>query len=181
VPPPPKPAPDPAAQPAPAPKPAATPKPTPAPAPKPLVAPKPTPAPTPKPVVAPKPAPAPAPKPVVAPKPASAPAPKPVATPAPAPKPAVNPSPAPDKIQAANISRTVKLRWTAPSSRENGVAFSTNDLNRYEIIASPVGGGKSLVFLVGDAKATSYTIQGLEQGTYEFRIIAVDSQGLSSK
>jgi hypothetical protein len=84
-------------------------------------------------------------------------------------------------MQTAKIPRTVKLRWTAPSSRENGAALSTHDLNRYEIIASPVGGGKSLVFLVGDAKATSYTIQGLEQGTYEFRIIAVDSHGLSSK
>ncbi len=77
--------------------------------------------------------------------------------------------------------RSVKLSWIPPSNRENGVALSMKEINRYEIIASPVGGGKSLVFIVNDAGTNSYTAHNLEQQSYEFRIVAVDSRGLSSK
>ncbi len=75
----------------------------------------------------------------------------------------------------------MKLRWTPPAKRENGVALSINELHRYEIIASPIGGGQSLVFIVKDTGSNTYTIQDLEQGAYEFRIVAVDKIGLSSK
>ena len=75
----------------------------------------------------------------------------------------------------------MKLRWTPPAKRENGVALAINEIHRYEIIASPVSGGKSLVFIVNDARINSHTIKGMEPGAYEFRIVAVDRLGLSSK
>jgi hypothetical protein len=89
--------------------------------------------------------------------------------------------PAADSKTLEKAMRTVSLRWTPPAKRENGAALSINEIHRYEIIASPVTGGQSRVYIVKDTGSSSYTIRNLEPVAYEFHIVAVDKQGLSSK
>lgn len=76
---------------------------------------------------------------------------------------------------------TIKLSWNPPTTRATGEAMPKSELNRYEIYASPKGGGRTSVFVISNPSTTSYTISGLPKGTYYLNMIAVDKSGLSSK
>jgi hypothetical protein len=89
--------------------------------------------------------------------------------------------PAAESTTPEKAMRTVSLHWTPPARRENGAALSINEIHRYEIIASPVTGGQSRVYIVKDTGSNNYTIRNLEPVAYEFHIVAVDKLGLSSK
>ena len=74
----------------------------------------------------------------------------------------------------------VLLNWDTPMMRSDGTALSTDDLASYQIRSSSVLDGEEGVFLIGDTEATSYLLTDLSAGTYEFRIAAIDVDGISS-
>ena len=74
----------------------------------------------------------------------------------------------------------VLLNWDAPVMRSDGSVLTTNDLASYQIRSSSLSDGEESVFAVRDAEAISYILADLSAGTYEFRIAAIDVDGVSS-
>ncbi len=84
--------------------------------------------------------------------------------------------PAPTEPTAA----TVTLSWSAPGTRVDGSSIALSEISHYEISY-----GESPDNLDQQARAeadeTSYTLEGLAEGTWYFTIRVVDTDGLTSQ
>jgi hypothetical protein len=91
-----------------------------------------------------------------------------------------DPTPDPGTDTATSTGGSVKLSWKTPTTRTTGDTLSLEDIDRYEIFATPQSGGSSFVFVVENASTQTYTLSGLAQGTYEVNVITIDKSGLNS-
>ncbi len=78
---------------------------------------------------------------------------------------------------AATASATID--WTPPTENEDGSALT--DLTAYRIYWGTNSGSYPNSVTVNDPGATSYVVENLEPGTYEFVATAVNSAGLESR
>ncbi|MGI9285457.1 MAG: fibronectin type III domain-containing protein [Pseudomonadales bacterium] len=93
--------------------------------------------------------------------------------------PAPAPQPAPASAPPANVG-SASLSWTIPKKRENGVALSISELNRYEIYYTS-DSGRSETIRVDNPAKSSLTITNLQADTYYFAMAAVDKDGIFSE
>ena len=78
---------------------------------------------------------------------------------------------------------TLQLAWSVPTSRENGAALTSADLNGYQVYYFREGGSADngeVVFVAGGS-STNAQIAVNGSGTYYFAITAVDQAGLTSQ
>jgi hypothetical protein len=85
------------------------------------------------------------------------------------------PSPA-DELLYEPVS--VTLEWTIPMQRENGDLLGASDLDGYIIEYSSKSGSVEQDYVQG-GQVNSHSIT-LPPGSYQFRVIAVDNNGLTS-
>ncbi len=85
------------------------------------------------------------------------------------------PKPADDVIYE-DVS--VTLEWTIPLHRENGELLGASDLDGYIIEYSSQSGGVMEEYVNG-GQSSSHSLS-LPSGAYQFRVIAVDSNGVKS-
>ncbi|MCG7199479.1 fibronectin type III domain-containing protein [Marinobacter pelagius] len=74
---------------------------------------------------------------------------------------------------------SVTLLWTAPSTRTDGSSLALSEIDYYVISYGTSTGSLDQTVRVSGSE-TSYTIEGLDQGTWYFTIRVVDSSGVSS-
>lgn len=72
------------------------------------------------------------------------------------------------------------LTWVAPSTREDGSAFSLSQLNGYKIYVGTDNDNLVPAGTIDDPTVTSYTIRNIQQGEYIFAVTAFDSAGIES-
>lgn len=84
-------------------------------------------------------------------------------------------------IAASSGSGVANLSWQVPTTRENGEPLSPSELAGYEIYVTREETGAGEIFSIGDPLASSFSMQGLAAGTYDFAISAVDVSGLKSR
>ncbi|MDL0429697.1 PA14 domain-containing protein [Marinobacter sp. TBZ242] len=75
---------------------------------------------------------------------------------------------------------TVTLNWTAPGTRVDGSSISLSEISHYEINYGQSTDSLDQEVRV-EADDTSYTLEGLAQGTWYFTIRVVDTDGLTSQ
>lgn len=95
------------------------------------------------------------------------------------PAPGVKPPPAPQP-DPAKVSGEAKLSWAIPTRRENGERLARSELGRYEVYYTS-DLGKSDTFRIENTSQTSLTVANLEQDTYYFAMVAVDTDGVFSE
>lgn len=116
-----------------------------------------------------------------APAPTPAPASTPTAvTPPPAPAPVPVPVPVPPPPPAATYS--VRLVWTAPSTRANGTALKLSELSGYRLYYLREGSDAAddTTISIPGGTTTSYSVKLTTAGDYTFALTAVDQSGLES-
>lgn len=80
-------------------------------------------------------------------------------------------------VQAASTG-TAELHWVPPTQNTNGTPLT--DLSGFHVYYGRSAGGLDQVVSIQDPAATSYTVRGLESGTWFFAVRAVDSSGTES-
>lgn len=88
----------------------------------------------------------------------------------------VNP---PNNIEPVS-DQPVSLEWTIPAQRENGALLSASDLDGYIIEFVETSNPDSLDQTYIEGGQVSSHSMSLPPGNYRFRVIAVDSNGLTS-
>lgn len=76
------------------------------------------------------------------------------------------------------VSATV--RWQLPSERANGEALAANEIGGYELTYRLAGTEEYQSIVLNQPAATEYQLAQLQEGEYEFRVAAFDSEGLYS-
>ncbi len=84
-------------------------------------------------------------------------------------------------VTEAEVSvASLTLSWSVPSFRENGETLELYEINGYEILFKKVGEPLYYSENITDAQTTELVLSGLNSGDYEFKIAAIDSEGLYS-
>ncbi len=81
------------------------------------------------------------------------------------------------EMSSGNVA---ELNWAIPDERQSGATLPTAEIARYEIVATPTGGGNPAVFTVNDPRATSFSIPQLAPNTYNVSMFTVDTWGRKS-
>lgn len=76
---------------------------------------------------------------------------------------------------------TVSLEWTIPLQRENGDPLGVNDLDGFIIEYSTQGDSSDYDVVYVEGGLTNHRDFELIPGRYQFRVIAVDTNGLQSE
>lgn len=79
--------------------------------------------------------------------------------------------------QTGTLSTT--LSWTAPTQNEDGTTLS--DLAGYKIYWGTTPGVYTKSVTINDAGLTTYVVENLAPGTYEFVATAINSSGVESR
>lgn len=86
----------------------------------------------------------------------------------------------PDLSPTGQDGGSATLTWVAPSTREDGSAFSLSQLGGYKIYVGTVDGNLVPAGTIDDPTVTSYTVRNIQQGEYIFAVTAFDSAGIES-
>lgn len=87
--------------------------------------------------------------------------------------------PAQAQFAPTPIDAQFDLRWTAPSTRENGKALALSEIKGFDIIVIAPDGVEKVVRVLG-ANLTRKTIPITQEGEWRFAILARDTDGLES-
>jgi hypothetical protein len=89
------------------------------------------------------------------------------------------------KVRTRRVERVegtdgnVTLLWGIPTTRVNGQPLAVTEIQKY-VIAYRQEGSSELLVDVLDGAATEYRLAGLVPGRWSFKMLAVDTHGLSS-
>ena len=78
------------------------------------------------------------------------------------------------------VSSPLVFSWIAPTQRENGSALSTAEIGGYELRYRLKASSAYLFVNVPSGSATSYALDGVGAGDYEYQIAVYDKAGLYS-
>ena len=78
------------------------------------------------------------------------------------------------------VSSPLVFSWVAPTQRENGAALTTAEIGGYELRYRLKTSSAYLYVSVPSGSATSYALDGVGAGDYEFQIAVYDKAGLYS-
>ncbi len=81
--------------------------------------------------------------------------------------------------EAASLG-TITLRWTIPSTRQDGTLLSASELAKYELYITTESDGASQSVVIDDPMQTTQTLTGLQPDVYHLAMSAVDVNGLYS-
>ena len=81
----------------------------------------------------------------------------------------------------APVYKQVDIKWSAPSTREDGSPLSLTEIDEYLIVYTELSTGKVDVIAIDDPQVTQYTLSGLSVGEYAFHLKTYDSDGVSSR
>ncbi len=73
---------------------------------------------------------------------------------------------------------SVTLSWTAPTENEDGSALT--DLAGYRVYWTRTPGGSTRSATIDNPSVTTYTVEGLQSGTYEFMCTSFNDEGVES-
>lgn len=77
-------------------------------------------------------------------------------------------------------TESVALSWSIPDLRENGDVLEAYEIAGYEILYTKVGEELFTSDIVNDAQQSSYSVDSLSAGDYEFMLAVFDTEGLYS-
>lgn len=80
-----------------------------------------------------------------------------------------------------SVGGAASLRWSIPTTRQNGASLRPSELVRYEIHFSAQSTGEETVLVVHNPLQTNFTVPNLLPDVYHFAMVAVDKNGLYSK
>ncbi len=83
-----------------------------------------------------------------------------------------------EPVEQALLSTT--LNWIIPTQRENGSALDVSEIDGYEILYKKVGDEINYSLLIDDASVSTYVLEDLAAGEYEFKIASYDTDGVYS-
>lgn len=72
------------------------------------------------------------------------------------------------------------LVWQEPATRQDGTSLAPNEIGAYRIYYKRTDARSYKVITLTDPGATSLMLSGFSSGQYDFRITAVDTNGLES-
>jgi predicted metal-dependent hydrolase len=81
--------------------------------------------------------------------------------------------------EAASLG-TITLRWTIPSTRQDGSLLSASELAKYELYITTESDGASQSVVIDDPMQTTQTLTNLQPDVYHLAMSAVDVNGLYS-
>ena len=76
---------------------------------------------------------------------------------------------------------SVEVSWDIPTQRENGADLQLSELDGYHIIYQREGSSSPASVYIDSPTQSSEIIHDLEPGDYEFKITAIDTNGLVSE
>jgi hypothetical protein len=82
-------------------------------------------------------------------------------------------------IDVGPVTGSATLTWTAPTQNEDGTALT--DLAGYKIYWGTTSGNYSNSVTINDRDATSYVVDNLPSGTYEFVATSFNTSGVESR
>ena len=82
-------------------------------------------------------------------------------------------------IDSGPTAGSVTLSWVAPTQNEDGTALT--DLGGYKIYWGTTSGSYPNSVTINDANATSYVVENLSPGTYEFVATSFNTSGVESR
>lgn len=74
----------------------------------------------------------------------------------------------------------IRLEWEAPNERTDGEQMFLWELLGYKITYSEESGSNLATINIDSAETTEATIEGLEEGVYQFWIAAIDGENQAS-
>ncbi|TNE94450.1 MAG: fibronectin type III domain-containing protein [Gammaproteobacteria bacterium] len=87
----------------------------------------------------------------------------------------------PDQAQAQETDQPKTLSWTPPLTREDGSALTHSQIAGFRIYFRLRHQQSFDTILIDDPSTTSYVLDNLPAGAYEFAITTVDLNGLESQ
>ncbi len=83
-----------------------------------------------------------------------------------------------EPVEQALLSTT--LNWIIPTQRENGSVLDVSEIDGYEILYKKVGDEINYSLMIDDASVSTYVLEDLAAGEYEFKIASYDTNGVYS-
>ncbi|AUM13615.1 immunoglobulin domain-containing protein [Ketobacter alkanivorans] len=83
-------------------------------------------------------------------------------------------------VAANAVSGSALISWDRPQSRTDNSALSAGEIDAYEIYYSESANGSMVRLDSVDASESTYTVDGLSEGTHYFSLMTVDSTGMKS-
>lgn len=86
--------------------------------------------------------------------------------------------PEPRESEVPADANSALLRWTVPSTRENGSSLAIGELSGYKVMVTNLSNQESFYIEIDNPLATQTTVNNLNAGEWEFAISSVDTEGV---